>query len=31
MQKEKIKTPETSKVDIVILAVTAHQLFITVL
>lgn len=31
MQKEKIKTPETLKVDIAILAVTAHQLFITVL
>lgn len=31
MQKEKIKAPETSKVAIAIVAVTAHQLFITVL
>lgn len=31
MQKEKIKIPETSKVDIAILGVTAHNLFITVL
>lgn len=30
MQKEKLKTPETSKVYIIILAVTAHQLFIIV-
>lgn len=31
MHKEKIKAPENSKVDIAILAVTAHQLFITML
>lgn len=30
-RKKKIKTLETSKVDIAILVVTAHQLFITVL
>lgn len=31
MQEEKIKAPEASEVGIAILAVTTHQLFITIL
>lgn len=31
MHKEEIKAPESSKVDIAIIEVTAHQLFISVL